>query len=135
MSRLLSRIFGHKAGTERRSLQKKRALRLEGLEGRLVPATFVVTTFADVVNPNDGVLSLREAISKANALPGPDRIVLQAGVYKITIVGEDNNTNARGDFDVSDSLTIAGAGAGATAIEGNTPAVIVVPSGVQPYAG
>ena len=30
--------------------------RLECLEGRLAPATFLVNTFADVVNPNDGDL-------------------------------------------------------------------------------
>src|SRR5262245_59802729 len=120
MSRLLSRIFGHKAGTKRRSPQLKSVLRLESLEDRAVPATFTVNTFADVV-ANDGRLSLREAINQANALPGPDIIRLQAGLYKITRAGTGEDANARGDFDVKDSLTIVGLGAGATAIESNTP--------------
>jgi hypothetical protein len=116
MSRLLSRIFGHKAGTKRRSLHKKSALQIESLEDRSVPATFLVNTFADVV-ANDGLLSLREAVSRANALPGPDTIRLQAGTYRIRLAGLDNN-NDGGDFDVTDSLTIAGAGRAATVIEG-----------------
>jgi CSLREA domain-containing protein len=113
MARLLSRIFGQKAGTKRRSLQKKCALRLECLEDRRVPATFLVNTFADVVNPNkDGVLSLREAINAANATPGADTIVLQAGVYRISIPGAGENANARGDFDITNPLTIVGQGRG-----------------------
>jgi parallel beta-helix repeat protein len=98
---------------------------VEGLEDRAVPATIMVTTFADVVNPNDHVVSLREAISMANARPGADTIVLQAGVYKIGLAGSDD-TNAAGDFDVTDSLTIVGQGAGKTAIEGQNADMSVV---------
>src|SRR5262245_47819082 len=90
---------------------------LEWLEDRLVPATIIVTTFTDVVNPNDKVVSLREAINMANATTGADTIQLQAGVYKLTLTGIDN-TNAAGDFDVTNALTIVGKGSGATAIEG-----------------
>src|SRR5207302_4027653 len=60
-------------------------LTLEHLEDRVVP-TLTVTTFADVVDPNDGRLSLREAIQQANslttqpnaALPG-EAIIFQSG--------------------------------------------------------
>ena len=49
-----------------------------------MPATIVATTTADVVNPNDGLVSLREAVTMANATAAPDTIQLNAGVYKIT---------------------------------------------------
>jgi CSLREA domain-containing protein len=93
-------------------------LRLECLEDRAVPATFRVTTTADVVVPADGKRSLREAITAANNLPGADVIVLPAGVFKITIPGALESNNASGDFDVRDSLTIRGAGAGASIVAG-----------------
>src|SRR5262249_38236323 len=40
---------------------------LEILEDRAVPAILNVTTALDVVDPNDGLLSLREAVLQANA--------------------------------------------------------------------
>src|SRR5262245_66125415 len=43
--------------------------RVEGLEGRAVPAVFAVTTTADT-----GAGSLRQAIVDANAAPGADTI-------------------------------------------------------------
>ncbi len=41
-------------------------LRFEQFEDRVVPANLEVTTLADVINPNDGVFSLRERIDEAN---------------------------------------------------------------------
>src|SRR5262245_29680327 len=66
---------------------------LEGLEDRLVPATFTVNTTLDLVNSSDGQLSLREAITRANAQVGADTIVLPAGVYRVTLAGAGDNTN------------------------------------------
>ena len=40
--------------------------------------TFTVTTTADLVDPNDGELSLREAVARANATTTPDTIVFAA---------------------------------------------------------
>jgi CSLREA domain-containing protein len=116
MARLLSRIFGQKAGTKRRS-PRKSAPRLEALEGRLAPA-IMVTTFADVVNPADGVTSLREAISLANARPGADVIQLRAGLYRVGLAGSAEDANAAGDFDVTGPLAVQGVGAGATIVDG-----------------
>ena len=49
-------------------------------------ATHIVTTTADVVDENDGVLSLREAIALANADADADTITFAAGVSSATIV-------------------------------------------------
>src|SRR5262249_5988868 len=87
------------------------------LEDRLVPATFTVTTPLDVVDPNDCQLSLRRAINQAHANHGADTIVLPAGDFTIALAGTDD-TNAAGDFDVSDSTLFQGSGAGATFIDG-----------------
>src|SRR5262245_22372753 len=91
---------------------------IESLEDRAVPATFLVNTFDDAI-ANDGRLSLREAISRANLTPGPDTIVLQAGKYNISLPGSGEDANRGGDFDVTDSLTIVGAGRAATVIQGD----------------
>ena len=99
-------------------LRKKTRLGVQALEGREVPATFTVGMFDDVVNPFDGILSLREAITRANNLPGADVIRLQAGVYNVTRIGVDN-TNLLGDFDVKGSVTIKGAGGTLTRIVGD----------------
>src|SRR5262245_1252485 len=92
--------------------------RLEALEVRAVPATFNVTTTLDVVDPADGKRSLREAIGQANAHAGADEVIIPAGVFKIAIAGVGEDANATGDFDISDTLTIRGAGAGLTIIDG-----------------
>jgi CSLREA domain-containing protein len=89
------------------------------LEDRLVPAVISVTTTADEVKPNDGLVSLREAISQANADTAADTIVLPAGLYQITIPGANEDLNATGDFDIRNDMTISGAGAASTIIDGN----------------
>src|SRR5262249_29644159 len=82
--RLLSRGPGAPVSSGRgRREQSRFGPGVEGLEGRRVPAIIVVTTFADVVNPGDEKVSLREAINLANATAAPDTIVLRPGVYRI----------------------------------------------------
>jgi CSLREA domain-containing protein len=97
-----------------------RQLQLESLEARQVMATFVVDTFADIVDSADGLTSLREAISQANALAGEDRIELSAGTYSLTRSAPNENGNTFGDLDVRDDLVIVGAGAGLTTIDAST---------------
>lgn len=96
-------------------------------------ATITVTTFADELN-NDGDCSLREAIQAVNtrssvdACPagtGDDLIVLSAGAYVLSIAGQNEDLNMTGDLDVfpwlslGGTVTIQGAGVGATIIDGN----------------
>jgi len=89
-------------------------------------APFTVTTTADELN-DDGDCSLREAIQAANtdsavdACPagsGDDTIILPAGVYTLTIPGDDEDANATGDLDILDNLTLDGAGASTTIMDG-----------------
>jgi hypothetical protein len=92
---------------------------MELLEDRAVPAVLNVTTSLDVIDPNDGMLSLREAVIQANASNGADTIVLPAGTYRLTRAGANEDLATTGDLDITDSLTIAGAGAESTIIDGS----------------
>jgi CSLREA domain-containing protein len=116
-------------------------LRVESLEDRLTP-TYVVTTTADVVNPNDGVLSLREAVIAANASYGiDDYIIVPAGTFVLTLTGASEDAAATGDLDISGGLIIQGAGAASTIVDGNLadrifdihPGVGLQPGNVQLY--
>jgi hypothetical protein len=111
-------------------------LRLERLEDRTVPTTFRVTTALDVVNPADAKLSLREAITKANATPGADVIVVPASptAFLIEAAGTGEDGNLTGDFDITDSVTIRGAGAAATFIGGWSPDRVFDIIGTGPHS-
>jgi CSLREA domain-containing protein len=87
---------------------------------------FVVDSTADAVDatPGDGICAdaggdctLRAAIQEANAIAGPDEITLPAGTYVLGIAGTDEDAAATGDLDVTDDVTLSGAGAGATVID------------------
>ncbi|MEN9822426.1 MAG: hypothetical protein RLZ04_852 [Actinomycetota bacterium] len=80
--------------------------------------SFIVTTTNDVVDGGDGLTSLREAITAADAATGADTIVLGNFTYELSLsCGTDDDTNAGGDLDVGspDGLTIAAASASARA--------------------
>ena len=102
------------------------AAAVEILEDRTLLALFLVNTTADTVdaNPGDGSafdannrISLRSAIMEANALAGADSIILPTGTYTLSIAGVFENLAATGDLDVTDSLTISGAGADLTIVD------------------
>jgi CSLREA domain-containing protein len=94
-----------------------------------------VNTTVDALE-QDGHCSLREAITSANtdqasgatlgecpAGQGADTIVLTPGVYTLTRTGSHEDENLKGDLDVHSDLTIQGAGASSTAIDGNASVV------------
>ncbi len=101
-------------------------LRLEWLEGRVVMLTFQVNTTLDTVAVNlrtgkdaTGHISLRSAIMAADAKGGSNTIKLPRGPFTLTIVGANEDASATGDLDISSNVTIMGAGAGKTIIDGN----------------
>ncbi len=82
------------------------------------------------LNPGDGICgtrkgtcSLRAAIQESNAFCGgsygcEETIELPAGMFKLTRAGTDDNA-LYGDLDITGSVTIRGAGAAHTVIDGN----------------
>src|SRR5262245_54281822 len=89
----LKRMF--RVPSSRRPQPRRTRLRAEALEARLAPAVYNVTTTADVVNANDGVLSLREAVLAANASAGvADTINVPAGTYVLTLTGPTEDAAA-----------------------------------------
>ena len=101
-----------------------------GLRPASADANFTVNSTADSedANPSDGLCAdingdctLRAAVQEANALEGADTISIPAGVYTLTIEGADENSAASGDLDITDNLTIIGAGmeVGETVIDAN----------------
>lgn len=90
-------------------------------------ASITVTTISDELN-SDGDCSLREAIRAANldaavdactAGSGADTITLPAGVYLISLAGIGEDGAATGDLDITEDLTIEGAGKTTTVVDGN----------------
>lgn len=80
---------------------------------------FTVTKTEDTADGAcDDDCSLREAIIAANADPGESTISVPAGAYLITIAGQDN-AGQSGDFDITSGVTITGAGADQTIVDGN----------------
>jgi CSLREA domain-containing protein len=88
--------------------------------------SITVTTTADELT-NNGNCSLREAIRAANldvavdscpAGSGADRITLPAGTYRLAIPGTGEDTGLTGDLDLTASVTLEGASASTTIIDG-----------------
>ncbi len=91
------------------------AIALLAAPGAAGAATFVVGSAADdgagagvCATAADGC-TLRTAVAKANAAAGPDDVSLGAGTVSLS---------ATGAIEVLGTLTIAGAGSGATTING-----------------
>lgn len=63
--------------------------------------------------------ALRGAVSQANSLVDPVVVGLDEGTFSLTLAGAGEDDNETGDLDVSSPLTIIGAGAGLSHIDGN----------------
>jgi CSLREA domain-containing protein len=96
------------------------------LAAPLHAATFTVDSVVDAVDaaPGDGICAdaaesctLRAAIQETNALPGPDQISLPAGTYVLSIPGRDEFAAASGDLNVTDDLSVVGAGSALTIVD------------------
>ena len=100
------------------------------LAGTAWAETITVNSFDDRpdADPFDGVCdadltipglqcSLRAAVQHANATPGADTIVLPAGTFRLKLKGGGEAVAATGDLDLTDDVTVAGAGAGMTIID------------------
>lgn len=81
-----------------------------------------VLTVTKTVDTLDGACSsdcsLREAVTAANARSGRDVIVLPPGIYRLTRAGANEDHAATGDLDVRFPVTLVGAGADQTVIDG-----------------
>ena len=90
-------------------------------------STIVVNSTADAPDADPanglcaaagGACTLRAAIMEANFTPAADTITLPSGVYLLTRVGIDDIALV-GDLDITEPITITGAGAGVTIVDGN----------------
>ncbi|MDB5336539.1 MAG: hemagglutination domain protein [Planctomycetaceae bacterium] len=82
----------------------------ERLERREMLTAYTVTTLNDIVNPGDGVISLREALDSANSNAGADTIQFGSGLN-----GTVSLTN--GELIITDSVTLTGNGSAHTTID------------------
>lgn len=92
------------------------------------PIELTVNTTADAMDfkPGDGICeteegnqtcTLRAAIMEANQYTGDDKITVPEGVYDLSRSGRDEDATLSGDFDVTESLTIVGAGQSSTIVD------------------
>ena len=94
-------------------------LALQAAAGAASADTFGVTKTADTADGTcDSDCSLREAIIAANASLVPVTITLGPGVYPLSRYGPDEDAADTGDLDILADLTIIGAGADKTIIDG-----------------
>jgi CSLREA domain-containing protein len=100
-----------------------------GMTTTKATTALIVNSTTDVVDANPGngvcetvpgnnVCTLRAAIQEANALPGADTIYLPSGTYTLNIPGDYENASVSGDLDLTHDLTITGADASSTIIDG-----------------
>ena len=86
-------------------------------------ATLIVTTAADLVDPDDGKLSLREAVARANTSPAADAIEFAAALKGKTLV------LTGGELVLSRNTVIDGTGRGITLSGGGKQRILQIKGG------
>lgn len=98
------------------------ALALLVLAAAAPPAHAAIFTPSKTTDGADGACnadcSLRDAVNAANALPGPDVILLPPGTYTLSLAGAGEDQGATGDLDIRGDLAIVGSGADDTLVDG-----------------
>jgi hypothetical protein len=124
-----------------------RLVRLEALERRWVLATLIVNTTADVVNPSDGTLSLRDAISAVDAGNADGLTAAELNQvygafgsndtieFSSALTGGIITLNGSALPTISASMTITGPGASNLAISGNDQSAVFVNGGTVQISG
>ena len=82
---------------------RKPNLQCENLESRYLLTTFTVNSGEDVVDANDGVTTLREAVNQANAEAGPDIIVIDPNTptnFEEVVIFLDSEIEITDDLDI-----------------------------------
>lgn len=102
-------------------------------------ATFTVTKTADTFDGTcDSDCSLREAVEAANNNSGADTVIVPAGTFRLSLLGQGSG-NQTGDLNVNDELTLTGLHAEATIIDGNgdsaSPDRVFYISGIASISG
>jgi hypothetical protein len=100
---------------------------LERLEVRTAPAVYTVTGTADGLGTITSTgpdtfdaSTLRAAVIAANAdAPAADTIIVPAGTYRLTVPPTVSDDEFSGDLNVTNSVSIQGAGADSTIIDAN----------------
>lgn len=106
-----------------RKIMLHRGLLATGVAALLLAAPahatiFPVTLTADDADGTcDADCTLREAVIAANASGGADVITLSMATYALGIAGDGEDAGATGDLDVTEDLTVTGAGIDATTVD------------------
>jgi len=80
--------------------------------------TAAAATYNVSPGPANSATNLRQAVIDANNNPGADTIALAAGLYEFKQSGRNEDAAATGDLDILEPVTITGAGADSTIIDG-----------------
>ena len=88
--------------------------------------TFTVDSTADATDSDTGTggcetaantCTLRAAIQEANVFSNADTIIVPAGIYNLTLGGSPEDTAFSGDLDITQPVTLSGAGAATTVVD------------------
>lgn len=125
----IGRLLGWRRSPNARRRAGNQMPSVEGLEDRSLLTTFVVTTAADVVDPNDNFLSLREAIEASNLNFVADDISFSGALFGVPI------RVTAGQLVISGPLTISGFGASNTVIDTQGTSRVFAITGANGNAG